>query len=215
MSDLEIINSINYWDNIHKEYKREEIMFDDWLNMFSKIIENCKTPILDLGCGSGNNTLFLINKSKEVIPCDQSINAIKNINNNFPEVKDARCFNMLDGMPFSDNSFDVIIADLCLHYFKSSDTKKILMEIRRILTGNGTILARLNSINDVNHGANEGKMIENNLFETSDHRLKRFFTEDDINYFFKDFDIKYKKEETMYRYKLEKKLFVVCAQNKK
>lgn len=211
----EIINSINYWDSIHKEYKRDEIKFDDWLNPYLDIIEKTKIPILDLGCGSGNNTLYLLNHNKEVIPCDQSINAIKNIKINFQEVKDARCFNMLDGMPFSDNSFEIVIADLCLHYFRDIDTKNILKEIRRILVNDGILLARLNSMNDINHGAGSGKEVEKHLFETDDYRLKRFFTLEDISYFFKDFDLKEAKEETMTRYKLEKKLFVVCAKNKK
>ena len=38
--------------------------------------------VLDLGCGSGNDTLYLINKGKKVISCDQSSNAINNIRKN-------------------------------------------------------------------------------------------------------------------------------------
>ena len=92
------------------------------MDKFETIIDSCSTPILDLGCGSGNDTLYLINKNKQVISCDQSSNAINNIKKNFPEVYDTKCFNMLDGMPFDNNSFELIIADLCLHYFKEKDT---------------------------------------------------------------------------------------------
>ena len=31
---------------------------DEWLNDFDEIINNCKTPILDLGCGTGNDSLY-------------------------------------------------------------------------------------------------------------------------------------------------------------
>lgn len=55
-------NSLEYWDNIHSKYERNEIKLDDWLDKFETIIDSCSTPILDLGCGSGNDTLYLINK---------------------------------------------------------------------------------------------------------------------------------------------------------
>ena len=57
-------NSLEYWDNIHSKYERNEIKLDDWLDKFETIIDSCSTPILDLGCGSGNDTLYLINKNK-------------------------------------------------------------------------------------------------------------------------------------------------------
>ena len=207
MKTIEQENSLLYWDNFHKNYNRENIKIDDWLDKFANIIDSCKTPILDLGCGSGNDTLYLINKGKKVISCDQSINAINNIIKNFPEVYDTRCFDMLDGMPFDDNYFEVIIADLCLHYFKEKDTFMILNELKRILVNNGSLMLRVNSINDVNHGAGEGLEIEPHLYETSDKRLKRFFDENDIKYFFKDFDIEYLNEEIMTRYNSEKRLY--------
>lgn len=207
MKTIEQENSLLYWDNFHKNYNKEDIKIDDWLDKFANIIDSCKTPILDLGCGSGNDTLYLINKGKKVISCDQSINAINNIIKNFPEVYDTRCFDMLDGMPFDDNYFEVIIADLCLHYFKEKDTFMILNELKRILVNKGSLMLRVNSINDVNHGAGEGLEIEPHLYETSDKRLKRFFDENDIKYFFKDFDIEYLNEEVMTRYNSEKRLY--------
>lgn len=207
-----IKNSIEYWNNIHKEYNRNQIKFDEWLNDFDEIINNCKTPILDLGCGSGNNTLYLINNNKKVIAADLSSNAITNIIKNFPEIYDTKCFNMLDGFPFKDNSFEVIIADLSLHYFKKQDTEKIVKDLKRILCKNGYLIIRVNSINDVNHGAGQGLEIEKHLFQTEDGRLKRFFDENDIREIFKNFNIIYLTEEIMTRYKLEKRLFRVCMQ---
>ena len=214
MSFIEKDNSLKYWDDIHNKYERNEIKLDDWLDKFESIIKDCSTPILDLGRGSGNDTLYLIEKGKEVISCDQSSNAISNIIKNFPEVYDTKCFDMLDGMPFDSDSFELIIADLCLHYFKKEDTVKLLNEIKRILVSGGHLIFRVNSINDVNHGAGQGNEIEHHLYETSDKRYKRFFDEDDIRFFFKDFDIEYLNEEIMTRYKLEKRLFRVCVKKR-
>ena len=214
MSSIERDKSLRYWDKLHKKYNREDIVIDDWLDKFSDVIDNSTTPILDLGCGSGNDTLYLINRGKRVISCDQSSNAIENIKMNFPEVYDTKCFNMLDEMPFDDDSFDIVIADLCLHYFRKFDTFKILNEIKRILTKKGCLIFRVNSINDVNHGAGEGNEIEHHLYETGDNRLKRFFDEKDIRYFFDGFEIEYLNEEIMTRYKLEKRLYRCLVRKK-
>ena len=55
MSKVSRESSLRYWDNAHREYKRENIMYDEWLESFDEMIMNCKKPILDLGCGSGND----------------------------------------------------------------------------------------------------------------------------------------------------------------
>lgn len=203
--------SLEYWDNVHKDYDKATIKVDDWLEKFDDIIMGTQKPILDLGCGGGNDTLYLISKGKQVISCDQSPSAINNIRKNFPEVYDAKCFNMLDGLPFEDEAFDVVIADLCLHYFLKTDTEKILNDIRRILTPGGHLILRVNSINDVLHGAGQGPEIEHHVFEMEGKTIKRFFNEEDIRSFFKDFTIEYLKEEIMTRYKLEKRLYRVCV----
>lgn len=215
ISTIENEQSLLYWDRIHTHYVRENISIDDWLDDFSEIIQSSELPILDLGCGGGNDTLYLINKGKKVISCDQSSNAINNIIKNFPEVYATHCFNMLEGMPFDDNSFEIIIADLCLHYFREKDTFKIIYEIKRILRPNGYLIFRVNSVNDINHGAGKGIEIEPHLYRTSDNRLKRFFDEKDLFFFFRNFNITFLNEETMTRYKLDKMLFRVCAQNQK
>ena len=211
--NCEAERSLEHWNKVHNSYKRAEIKTDNWLEDFSRIISSCSTPIIDLGCGSGNDTLYLIQKEKKVISCDQSPNAISNIKSNFPEVYDTRCFNMLDGFPFDDHSTELIIADLCLHYFREKDTFNIINEIKRVLSPDGHLILRVNSINDINYGAGRGTEIETHLFMTDDNRLKRFFCDDDLQYFFRGFKFLYSKEETMNRYGLEKRLYKVCLKN--
>ncbi len=203
----EIANKV--WNE--KEYgqniDRGNIRYDDWLEWFDKEIQNCKTPIIDLGCGSGNDTLYLIERGKEVVPCDYSQNAIQYIRNNFPEINRTECFDMTKGLPFEDNYTDIIICDLSLHYFTEEKTFEILEEIKRVLKSNGILLLRVNSVRDVNHGAGQGIEIEPHLFETEDGRYKRFFDREDFDKFFKNWEMLYLHEETMCRYKLEKVLW--------
>lgn len=199
-----------YWNKIHENYERNNIKVDNWLDSFETIISNCKGAVLDLGCGGGNDTLYLIEKGKRVIACDQSINAIKNIQKNFPEVAETKCFNMLDGLAFEDDSFEIVCADLCLHYFTEKDTDKILKEIQRVLRPEGHLFVRVNSVNDVNHGAGQGEEVEPHLYKTSEGMLKRFFDEADVRRLFGDFEILFCEEQNMLRYKLEKRVYCVC-----
>ena len=203
------------WNDIHCNYERNQITYDNWLNSFDEYIITCQTHIIDLGCGCGNDTLYLIEKNKKVIPCDYSKNAIENIKKNFPEVQDAKCFDMAKGLPFEDNFTDIIISDLSLHYFTEQVTFKILNEIKRVLKPNGLLLFRVNSIKDINHGAGKGKEFEPHLYETDDGRYKRFFDEQDIKKFFFFFFSLYLQEENMERYDLEKILWKGAMKVKK
>lgn len=197
------------WDEIRSRgINRENIINDDWLENFMDEINNCDTPIIDLGCGEGNDTLFLINKGKEVIPCDFSQNTINNIVRNFPEINEAKCFDMVNGLPFPENFTDIIIADLSLHYFCKEDTIKIINDIRRVLRKNGVLIFRVNSINDINYGAGKGKEIERHFYELEDGTYKRFFDKEDIESFFGDYECIYLKEKVMDRYEKLKNTLV-------
>jgi len=211
--NIEAINSLSFWNSIHTNYDRDTIKVDNWLDVFSDIIDNCDSPILDLGCGSGNDTLYLIGKGKKVYSVDQSENAIKNIKKNFPEVIEARTMNMLDGIDYSDNTFGIVIADLSLHYFSDEETKRILSEIKRTLTTEGYLLIRVNTVNDVNHGAGSGEEIEHHFYRTDDDMFKRFFDEEDIKRIFSDFNIIFCEEQKMLRYKNEKTVYCVGMNN--
>ncbi|MEG0873282.1 MAG: class I SAM-dependent methyltransferase [Clostridia bacterium] len=203
------------WNKMHQSYEREKIKYDDWLELFDKAIVHCDTPIIDLGCGSGNDTKYLLEKGKKVIPCDYSEKAVENVRKNFPEVQRAECFDMTKGLPFPENFTDIIISDLSLHYFTEETTHRVLEDIHRVLKPNGLLIFRVNSVNDVNHGAGEGMEIEPNFYQTEDGRTKRFFNDEDIQRFFEGWDIFYKQEETMTRYGMPKELWRCVAKNNK
>lgn len=197
-----IENSKKYWNNVHESLENQELICDDWLDLFEEKITSSTLPIIDLGCGKGNNVLYLTKKEKQVIPCDYSEIAIQNINKKFPNIK-ALCFDMTKGLPFQNNSVEIVIADLSLHYFTEKTTLKILNEIKRVLVPNGILLFRVNSVKDVNHGAGQGLEVEPHLYENNGY-FKRFFDKDDFNKFFSDWENIYLNEEKMERYTKEK-----------
>ncbi len=212
-------NSLNYWENSYKELNNFDPTYGEWLNDFSEIITKCETPIIDLGCGDGNTTYYLVNKGKKVIACDQSKYSIINTKNNVKNIYDTKCFNLLDGLPFLNNYTDLIIADLSLHYFKEADTFEILNEIKRILKPNGYLIFRVNSIEDKNFGSNGDVETEKHLYLYNNKFLKRFFDKDDIYHFFKDFKIESLEESTIMKFNKEKNetlpknMYKVCVRN--
>lgn len=205
--------NIEFWNQFYEKEHGNGFVESHWLDMFNEIIAGVRGPVVDLGCGNGYDTAYLLDKNKKVIACDGSINAVFNVKNNYPSVSSAMCFDMLDGFPLSNNMTNLIIADLCLHYFTKEDTIGILKEMRRILVNKGHILLRVNSINDENYGVGQGTEVEPHLYLTEDGRYKRFFASSDIYDMFNLFDIKYVREAMMNRYKLTKKLYVVDLKN--
>lgn len=206
--------SLKYWDNWYSEKHTDNVIMDDWLERFSTIIDNCDGAILDIGCGRGNDTKYFIEKGKKVIACDQSPNAITYIKGSFPEVYETRCFNFLDGFDFDDLSFDIICADLCLHYFSMADTDYILEELNRIMKSDGHLFVRVNSLKDTLHGAGQGPEIEKHLYQMEDGTIKRFFDSEDIEDIFSDFDIQFCEEQSMDRYSKPKTVFTLHLRKK-
>ncbi len=159
---------------------------DNWLEKYDAFYSP-DGYYLDLGCGSGCNLEYLTSKSHNIFACDYSAEAIKKVKTVYginAVVADIR-----NKLPYRYNLFDFIIADLSLHYFSESVTGKIIEELSMTLKRPGFILARVNSINDVNHGAKKGIEIEHNYFNING-RLKKFFDRKMIDKFFKnDFEI--------------------------
>ena len=183
---------INRWNTIHSKIgNRENVrsQYDGWLEKhepIQQVIHSCKTPIIEFGCGSGQNTLHLAEYGKKVVACDFSDIAIEKIKKNIPESATLK-FNMKDGFPFSNNLTEVEIADLCFHYFDSYDTSFIIGEAHRILKPGGHLIIRVNSTRDTNFGSGQGKKLEENFYETRG-TTKRFFDKNSLKHFFPETD---------------------------
>ena len=201
----------NKWNGIYTLKDRDSLRSDSWLDSFSDKIALCETPIIDLGCGNGVDTKYLVENGKQVISCDYAPNAVKNIKINFPELYGAECFDMRDGLPFPDNYTDLIVADLTLHYFSTLTTHRIIDDLKRVLRKGGILLFRVNSTNDINHGAGEGLEVEHHYYKSNDNCYKRFFDKEDILLFWGDWDILSLQNKMMYRYDLPKDLWEVAA----
>ncbi len=173
---------VKMWDNWSK--RRSSVpVYDLWLDEYKEILESNKdNEILDLGCGIGADTLYLIERGYNVLSCDFSNEALKSIQDNIPNSK-TLYLDIMKKFPIKDNTYSLIIADLSLHYFDNETTIHIMREIKRILNNNGILLSRVASVNDFNFGAGVGEELERNYYFEGDY-TKRFFDFEDINKYF-------------------------------
>lgn len=173
---------VKMWDNWSK--RRSSVpVYDLWLDEYKEILESNKdNEILDLGCGIGADTLYLIERGYNVLSCDFSNEALKSIQDNIPNSK-TLYLDMMKKFPIKDNTYSLIIADLSLHYFDNETTIHIMRKIKRILNNNGILLSRVASVNDFNFGAGVGEELERNYYFEGDY-TKRFFDFEDINKYF-------------------------------
>lgn len=118
---------------------------------------------------------------------------------------------MRAGLPFENKSFSVVIADLCLHYFRWEDTVKIVGEISSVLKDDGFLLCRVNSTKDVHYGAGQGDLIENNYYAVHG-KTKRFFDSKQIESIFNTWKTQYICECQMLRYEHPKILWEIALQ---
>ena len=199
-----------YWNETHKKKFDEKPVYDNWLDSYQEVLNSCKTKVLDLGCGTGNDTLYLTEKGFQVIACDYSHVALEKV---AKQIKTAQTkfVDISQPLPFEDNSFDLIIADLSLHYFDEKTTFEVMKEIKRILTLNGSLIARVNSVLDTNYGAGKGEKLEENFYFVNGYN-KRFFTVEDANKFFSVIGKVNIKEAIMIRYAKPKNVIEIHVQ---
>jgi demethylmenaquinone methyltransferase/2-methoxy-6-polyprenyl-1,4-benzoquinol methylase len=93
------------------------------------------TQILDLCCGSGQVTRFLVNFSENVTGLDASPLSIQRAQKNVPNARYIEAF--AEDMPFADNLFDVVHTSAALHEMQSEQLPKIIKEVYRVLKPGG------------------------------------------------------------------------------
>ena len=93
------------------------------------------TQILDLCCGSGQVTRFLVNFSENVTGLDASPLSIQRAQKNVPNATYIKAF--AENMPFADSLFDVVHTSAALHEMQSEQLQKIIKEVYRVLKPGG------------------------------------------------------------------------------
>ena len=93
------------------------------------------SQVLDLCCGSGQTTGFLVKTSQNVTGLDASPKSLQRARLNVPEASYVEAF--AEEMPFADNLFDVVHTSVALHEMQPQQLRKIINEVYRVLKPEG------------------------------------------------------------------------------
>lgn len=96
---------------------------------------NSNTKILDLCCGAGQTTKFLVNYSQEVTGLDISIVSLEKARKNVPQAQFVEGF--AQKMPFCNDYFDIVHTSVALHEMTTSELEEIFKEAYRVLKPEG------------------------------------------------------------------------------
>ena len=128
------------WNKVASIYQEKFMDLDFYDASYDLVCESVKkknAKILEIGCGPGNITKYLLSKRSDfqIIGTDISLNMIQLARKNNPtadfEVMDAREIGKIQ------SKFEAIICGFCLPYLSPSDLEKFLPECYELLEPNG------------------------------------------------------------------------------
>lgn len=96
---------------------------------------NSQTKVLDLCCGSGQATKFLVQSAQDVTGLDVSPVSLQRAKRHVPQARYVEGF--AEDMPFPDQQFDLVHTSVALHEMPPSILSQIVPEVYRVLKPGG------------------------------------------------------------------------------
>jgi SAM-dependent methyltransferase len=157
---------------------------DDWLDRWLPVaVQRAgRAPVLEVGCGHGDDTVTLAAAGLRVVAFDLSATAVGIAKVRVPSAT-VECRDIRDPLPQQACELGVVVASLSLHYFSWTESLAIAQRLWAALRPGGLLLCRLNSTEDKNFGAHGHPEIEPNFFMVSGEP-KRFFDEASVRSLF-------------------------------
>ena len=130
-------NTQKYWDTRYSKEEKDKFQNRNYEKLHEKVLTLCpdRSKVLDVGCGGG----ILLKKAKdkkicEVYGVDFSSVAVNVCKKNGLNVIQSK----LPDIPYTDNSFDVVICSEVLEHL--SEPEKTIKQMLRVLKPNGTFI---------------------------------------------------------------------------
>ncbi|MEU7746742.1 class I SAM-dependent methyltransferase [Nonomuraea sp. NPDC049158] len=177
VSSIDDVDQLQLWNGHHRKYwNNDERMSPTPLARLLADSIGRGQRILELGCGSGRDAVFLQEQGHTVTATDFSEFAIDE-NIRFQGESGVSFFvqDLQAPLAFPDSAFDAVYARLSLHYFSDTVTRDIFREIHRVLRPDGRILFTCRSTDDPLYG--EGDELGPDLFR-SEGQVRHFFSEE-------------------------------------
>lgn len=164
------------WDRKHRAGDHESMRhIPSPLSKLSEPRFSKYSKILELGCGVGRDAVFLAKKGHEVIATDSSEIVIRQDIEHFPDSSvEFSVLDMQEPLPFVPDSFDVVYANLSLHYYSHIKTREIVKEITKVLKIAGLLAFACKSVDDFHHG--NGEEVEENVFVAENGHVRHLFS---------------------------------------
>ncbi|HKR04625.1 MAG TPA: methyltransferase domain-containing protein [Bacteroidia bacterium] len=130
------------WNKVAKLYQDNFMgldLYNDTYDTFCKQIKNDHPIILEIGCGPGNITKYLLDKRPDfkIDAIDISPKMIELAKTNSPKAN----FKVMDSRKIDNlvTNFDAVVCGFCLPYLSKSDCSKLMKDCNKILADNGII----------------------------------------------------------------------------
>lgn len=182
------------WDQIlpEKVYSTEEP--DEFVVDFVGFLRKRNRPIvLDLACGAGRHAIYMAEQGLEVNGADISATGLKMAKERLRKrgLEAALVKSAMNYLPYLDSCFDAVICTRAIYHQKLAAIQKTLLETRRVLRKNGTVLIDFLSRRTYSFG--KGDEIEENTFvETEGHEkgvIHHFADKKELRRLFNDFKV--------------------------
>ncbi len=159
--------------NLHQTKFMDVGLYADTLNLFCNAIPQQNAIILELACGPGNITKYLLNERPDfkILGTDLSPNMIALAKANNPDAQ----FEIMDCRNISTlkETYDAIMCGFCLPYLSIQESAKLFSDSYSRLNNNGIIYLSTMEGEYANSGFQKGS--------TGDEIYMHFYNSDNLN----------------------------------
>lgn len=194
----------DHWNQFFAKLKNNGTDLDwgtQWTKVHLPFLKSASVKtLLDLGCGTGNDVLRLVQQGFTVIGVDFSDEAVQQGRSKAEKLGLSAQFvvaDMAKRLPFDSATFDAVMSNVAIHMFSDRITRKLFKEIRRIVRPNGLFVFHVNSTEDASVRADRHppiREIEPNYFLEQHGQTMHFFSKEyllDLLADWKDIELKH------------------------
>ena len=131
---------------------------------------------MELGCGVGRDGIFFAQQGHHVLATDASDVVIEQDQERFSDSSVSfEVMDMREPFPYPAESFDVVYANLSLHYYTHEETRRIVERVAEVLKLGGVFAFSCKSVDNTVLG--NGEEVEKDVFVSETGHARHLFSE--------------------------------------